>query len=189
MVYYAYHFPKDDELIQEVNEVLPEWTRITIQDKFVAVESSQESKQVQQQLRTLQHAHKKWIISYLYGLSLVYGTWIGEWMQMQIRFPMQWSVVEYEELFTWMSTWLKQQGYDVEWKTIPWTTGQRTEIDISDWTLLEQFAVWQGVEWPLPGRERAQWYQGEFGNYFKGESVEWDAQKAVSQWVLKLWKK
>lgn len=186
---YAYQFPKDDELIQDVNNLLPRWTHLRRENKFVQVLSDQEPLDSSWLTLLLKQNGKRGVLSYLYGLSLVYGTWIGEWWAMEIRFTYSGSVVSYEETFEWMKTRLMAQWYDVDWKIIDADLGQVSSIYIHDWTILEQFAVWQWVEDALPGRERAQRYKSKLLEYLKMEHTPWDMMKVIENGLLKLRKK
>lgn len=186
---YAYHFPKDEDLIKEVNQLLPSWTMLKQENKFVKVVSDQDPKSAEWLTVLLKHNGKRGVISYLYGLSLIYGTWIGEWWGMEIRFPFSGSVVSYESSFERIKNWLLVQWYDIERKIIDADVWQSVCIYIHDRCILEQFALWQWVQWPLPGRERAQRYTAKLLEFLKMEHTPWDTMKNINNWLLKLRKK
>lgn len=188
-VAYAYHFPKDQELIDQVNELLSDDTALQIHNKFVKVISTQEPKDPSWLAVSLKHNWKRWVLSYLYWLSLLYGTWIGEWASMEIRFPFSWSVIAYEPVFDWIKSWLGIQWYDVDWNVLNSDMWQVQSIHIYDRAVLEQFAVWQWVEESLPGRERAIRYKSKLLEYLKMEETPWNTIQTITNWLLKLRKK
>lgn len=186
---YAYQFPKDDELIQEINGLIPSSCELVLHNKFVIVQSNLDSLSEQKLQILMQHNWKRWVLSFLYGLWLLYGKWVWEWEAMEIRLPLQWSILGYQKFLERLQKRSTQQWYAIQWKIKDGSMGQRYEILIVDWEVLEQFALWQGVEWPLPGRERAQYYQSQLLDYLKMEDTSWDSMKIIKQGLLKLRKK
>jgi hypothetical protein len=162
---------------------------LKIENKFVKVLSDQEPKDNDWLALLLKHNGKRWIISYLYGLWLLYGTWVGEWIGMEIRFPYWWSVVLYDSCFERIMNRLSTQWYDVEWKVINTDLWQSCSMYIYDWCILEQFATWQWVEDALPGRERAERYTSKVLEYLKMEHTPWNTMQTITNWLLKLRKK
>jgi hypothetical protein len=145
---------------------------------------------IESQLQILmQHNGKRWILSFLYGLWLLYGKWVWEWEAMEIRLPLQWSILTYLGLLERLQKRCTQQWYATQWKVKDGAMGQRHEMLITDWEILEQFALWQGVEWPLPGRERAEHYQSKLLDYLRMEDTPWDTIKTIKHGLLKLRKK
>lgn len=186
---YAYQFPKSDQLIEEINSLIPSSATLVLEDKFVVVQYDEESLAQQPLQVLLQHNWKRWVLSFLYGLWLLYGKWVWEWEAMEIRLPLQWSILEYQWFLERLQKWYIQQWYAIQWKVKDWSMWQWYEIVITDWEILEQFALRQGVEWPLPGRERAQYYQSQLLSYLKMEHTPWDVMKIIQHGLLKLWKK
>ena len=187
---YAYQFPKDDALIQQVNELLPDWVSLHQQWKFVQV-INQTSHNVSWEalIACIKMNGKRWVKSFLYWLSLLYWTWSWEWRSMEIRLPMWWSFTQLWDAFERLAWRLSQQLYAVEWKVVDGPLWQWRHCIIDDWTILEQFALWQWVEWPLPWRERAIWYHQKLLDYLKIEHTPGSLMQDITKATLKLWKK
>lgn len=186
---YAYRFPKDQELINEVNSLLPEQTHLQIDGKFVRVTTDAPQVTHEKLRMTIVHNGERWALSFLYGLSLLYGQRVWEGEAMHLMIPLQWSIIDFVPLLEWLEEYTAQQWWMISCETKTVSLWQHYEIMIADWTLLEQFAHWQWVEWPLPGRQRADHYLQQTKDYLNVQNTSPTTIDKLSKGALKLRKK
>ena len=149
---YLYKFPKDDDLLDEVNTLLEHyhaWVAVRQKNNFIVLEWSLQYIDTDQMLVELSHGWYKAILSFLFGMSLWYGTFASEDELLHgcdIYLPMHWSVTRYEHVFTKLSTMLTYHGMYHFVELTEQHHGQQIRFSLSDWEIMQQFAHRLSIE-------------------------------------------